>query len=133
MDQAYENRKYSRHTANASLVYWINLSPVHCYGKKIDHSDTGIAFNSNFELKPGTVVYIRRKGCPPNCPAGPLCRNCREAALATVKWCRRNESHGIESYTVGAEYLHSYGWQELQDASLPIASGYRISGWRNCS
>ena len=105
MVQIYEKRKDSRHKVNASLICQINLSGANYHAKKLDHSSTGISFKSNYYLKPGTVVYIRRESCPSNCPGGQACEGCRTVTLSTVKWCNQIEDAGMGSYWVGAKYF----------------------------
>jgi len=105
MAQIYEKRKESRHRLNASLTCQTNLSGANYHAKKLDHSNTGISFKSNYDLKPGTIVYIRRESCPKNCPGGKVCENCRTVTLATVKWCQQREGEGMGSYFAGAKYF----------------------------
>ena len=105
MAQIYEKRKDSRHRLKASLICQTNLSGASYHAKKLDHSHTGISFMSRYDLRPGTIVYIRREGCPPNCRAGKACESCRMVALATVKWCRQGETGGMGSYCAGAKYF----------------------------
>jgi len=90
---------------NASLIYQINLSGVDYRAKKLGHSSTGISFKSYYDLKPGTIVYIRHECCPPNCPGGKACESCRMVTLATVKWCRKIANEGMDSYFVCAKYF----------------------------
>ncbi|MEW6673962.1 MAG: hypothetical protein AB1427_19900 [Thermodesulfobacteriota bacterium] len=100
-----EKRKGSRYRLNAALVCRTNLSGAAYQAKKIDHSDAGISFRSNYDLKPGTIVYIRRESCPQNCPGEEACESCRTVTLATVKWCRHREVNGTGSYLTGAKYV----------------------------
>ena len=105
MAQVYEKRNDLRHKVSASLIYQINLSGIHYRAKKLDHNNAGISFKSNHDLKPGTIVYIRRESCPPNCPGGKACESCRTVTLATVKWCSQIEDAGMGLYWVGAKYF----------------------------
>jgi len=105
MAQIYEKRKDSRRKVDASLIYQINLSGDHYSAKKFDHSSSGISFKGNYDLKPGTTIYIRREGCPSNCPGGQACEGCRTVTLATVKWCHQIKEAGMEPYWVGAKYF----------------------------
>ena len=106
MAQIYEKRKDSRHRMNASLICQTNLSGVNYHAKKLDHSDTGLSFKSNYDLKPGTIIYIRRESCPQHCPGGKACESCRTVTLATVKWCQRFEGEEMGLYQTGARYFY---------------------------
>jgi len=106
MTRIYEKRKDSRFKMNAPLIYRINLTGANYRAKKLNHSSTGISFKSKHDLKPGTVVYIRRKGCAQKCSGGKACEGCRMVTLATVKWCNQIEDAGMgRPYWVGAKYF----------------------------
>ena len=105
MAKLYEKRKDSRHRLNVSLICQTNLSGINYHAKKLDHSPTGLSFMSNHDLKPGTVVYVRRESCLKNCPGGKACESCRTVTLATVKWCQRFEDERTGTYLTGAKYF----------------------------
>ncbi|MDP3980382.1 MAG: hypothetical protein Q8Q33_03090 [Chlamydiota bacterium] len=107
MTQVRKKLNNLRHEADASLIYRINLSETHYRAKELDHNDTGISFTSNLNLKSGTIVYIRRESCSPNCPAGKACESCRFVTFATVNKCRQSEDQGMDSYLVEAKYFAS--------------------------
>jgi len=104
MAKLNEKRKDSRHRLNAALICRTNLSGVAYHAVKLNHSSAGISFKSHYDLKPGTVVYIRRENCPPNCPGAPACESCRTVTLATVKWCKPFERKG-NTFLTGAKYF----------------------------
>jgi hypothetical protein len=105
MAKIYEKRKDSRHKLSASLICRTNLSGANYRAKKLDHSNTGISFKSHYDLKPGTIVYIRRESCPQNCPGGRACESCRMVTLATTKWCQQSEGERTGLYLTGAKYF----------------------------
>jgi len=105
MNDIYEKRKDPRHKLNASLICQTNLSGTNYYAKKLDHSIAGISFKSQYDFKPGTIIYIRRECCPQNCPGGKACEGCRTVTLATVKWCQKFEDESTGAYLAGAKYF----------------------------
>ena len=105
MMQPYEKRQDSRQRVKAPLICQTNLSGSNYRAKKIDHSSTGLSFKSQYDLKPGTIVYIRRESCPLNCPGGRACEGCRTVTLATVKWCQKFEGESKGTYLTGAKYF----------------------------
>jgi hypothetical protein len=105
MIQLYEKRQDSRKRLNAPLICQTYLSGSNYHAKKIDHSSTGLSFKSQYDLKPGTIIYIRRECCPQNCPGGKACEGCRTVTLATVKWCQKFEGESTGAYLTGAKYF----------------------------
>ena len=75
--------------------------------KKLNHSNSGVSFEASVGLKPGAIVYIRRKRCPDSCQKGKACESCRTTTLATVKWCHENTPSKM-TYSLGAKYFE-YG------------------------
>ena len=103
-----EKRGELRYDTKSSIVFQIFNSVEHHPAEKYNHSGRGISFVNNHYLKSGTVIYIRRVKCQENCTPGIACEGCRTTALATVRWCRKNEDSDDSSYSVGAKYFE-YG------------------------
>jgi hypothetical protein len=100
-----ERRVDIRYINNSSLICQLFPSDNNYHAKGFDHSNTGISFKSGYEFKSGTVVYIRREGCPQKCPAGEACKSCRPTALATIKWCKQVKNPCMSPYLAGAKYF----------------------------
>ena len=103
-----ERRRGMRYKTNAEMLLGKFNSFDYCCAKESNHSSNGISFKCDLNLKPGTIIQIRRKGCPEDCPKGDACDNCRMTALATIKWCHENKTQTETSYFIGAKYFE-YG------------------------
>lgn len=104
MTSGVEKRTERRYCARPALVCRIHLSGTHYSVVQRDHNASGLSFESDFYLKPKTVVYLRRESCPENCLRGKACEHCRSMCLATIKWCREIQA-GVYAYAAGAKYL----------------------------
>ena len=102
----FDKRKDDRHKACPSLTYRLSLAGKNYPAKALNQSDTGISFESGFILKPGTIVCVKRENCPYNrSTSGKACDSCRTITFATIKWCKKGEGTGVNSYLAGAKYI----------------------------
>ena len=66
----------------------------------LNHSESGLCFESNHPIMPGTNVFIRVDKHP-ELDSGIRLRN---STLAEVKWCRESTDAHCTGYCVGARY-----------------------------
>lgn len=65
-----------------------------------NHSESGMCFESDHPLTPGSNLFIRAAKQPDSVSAVPL----RSTTLAEVKWCRKLTDGHTSAYRVGARY-----------------------------
>jgi len=103
--KTHDKRKSRRHTAGPPLTYQLSLSGSKRSARGVNHSASGISFENGAEIKPGSIVYVRRNRCAPDCPPGETCLGCRSTTLATIRWCRKIKTREKELYRIGAKYF----------------------------
>jgi hypothetical protein len=101
--RAYERRSY---TAEIQFSFFNRKS---CFeARTLNCCPGGLGFESDFFLKPGSVVLIRVKKFHPSGPCTGHCQALRLLTLSEVKWCREISSAADTfSYGVGVKYFES--------------------------
>lgn len=105
MKKEAERRQLSRHGGTPALTCQLSLLGAKHNARGLNHSEHGISFESGFEIKPETILCLKRNRCAPDCPSGQTCNGCRSTTLATVRWCRKVEGSESDSYRIGATYF----------------------------
>lgn len=108
VDRVDEKRAEKRYSIKAPLILKLFPSFDPHPAQNVNQSNNGISFESGVGFKPGTIVFIRREGCPENCPAGKACESCRTIGLATIIWCKKNGAAEPFLFSAGAKYFE-YG------------------------
>jgi len=103
-----EKRSERRYRTDVPLI--LKLFPSFKYhpAEELNQSNSGLSLKLNVSLKPGTIAYIRREGCPQNCTNENACENCRTISLVIIKWCNPIGTGESFSYSIGAKYFE-YG------------------------
>jgi hypothetical protein len=70
----------------------------------LNHSRSGLYFQTSLTLIPGSTVMVRLKQRPASCPLGGPCNWPRTIGLGEVKWCRQISSSDVPRYSVGVKY-----------------------------
>lgn len=103
MNEFEERRGEKRFDCNAPLsVQLTDFGTAHA-AKALNWGEGGIAFETDYELKVGTIVYIKKGVLSELEKASADCRFSRLASFATVKWVCGNGTNGTFGYVVGAE------------------------------
>ena len=98
-------RQSTRYRSAPTLTYQYSLFAEKFRAKGADHSEDGISFECNNEIKPGTIVFIRRNECIQSGTRCDNCNGCKAITFATIKWCEKVKETPTEKYRIGAKYL----------------------------
>ena len=105
MKAGIEKRKTRRYRCTPPLTYQLTVFDRPFDAKGADHSEEGIAFNSDDRIKPGTIIFLKHRDCRQCTMDRDNCKGCRTATFATVKWCREYARMDSRYYKIGAKYL----------------------------
>ncbi len=95
MNNKIENKRASeRFLLEGPIKYSYTTSKDIFEGKIINCSEGGINFETTFEIKPGTVIFIADV-------------EDNKYFRAEVKWCKNLNSANSNLFSVGAKYLDS--------------------------
>jgi hypothetical protein len=99
-----EKRGVTRIVCRASVQWaYFNKHEQH-HAEMLNHSDTGVYFESPFVLTPGATVLIRLEARPSSCPLGGECTWPRTFSMGDVKWCRPLVGSDAPRFGVGVKY-----------------------------
>ena len=87
-------RKSERFAAEAPVQFMVALNPHLLSSHICNCSSEGVCFESEVNLRPGTIVFVAAAGDS-------------RFYRAQVKWAEKLEREGTARYMVGAEYLDS--------------------------
>lgn len=74
-------------------------------GKTLNHCTEGVCVHSNFLLRPGTTVLMRRKDGESNGPPASASLGLPTIALGKVRWVKENPDATPSSYDLGIKYF----------------------------
>ena len=107
MKETANQRQSLRYRSNPSLTFQFSLFSEKYGAKGADHSEDGLSFECNHEIKPGTIVFIRRDQCIQKGLKCEDCKGCKAITFATIKWCNKVKEMPAEKYRIGARYLYT--------------------------
>ena len=103
------NKRHSvRYRSAPTLTYQYSLFSEKYRARGFNHSEDGISFECANEIKPGTIVFIRRNECIQGGSRCDNCTGCKAITFATIKWCLKVDGFPAERYRIGAKYLHTH-------------------------
>jgi hypothetical protein len=99
-----EQRSAERIVCRASVQWtYFNKHEQH-QAQMLNHSDTGVYFESPLVLTPGATVLIRLEARPSSCPLGGECTWPRTLSTGEVKWGRPLGGSVAPYFGVGVKY-----------------------------
>jgi hypothetical protein len=99
-----EKRSLPRIVCRASVRWSYFNKPEQHPAQMLNHSDTGLYFESSFVLTPGATVLIRLEARPSSCPLGGECAWPRTLSVGEVRWCRPLSGSDAPRFGVGVQY-----------------------------
>lgn len=74
----------------------------------LNFSKSGMYFESDAILKPGTTIYFKLKKCTVF-PSDPVsCEWLRRESLAEVRWCKKVKNQGKHYFGMGVKYYKTW-------------------------
>jgi hypothetical protein len=108
MNEFVERRDGIRFTCRVPLsIQHTNFGMVHG-AKALNWGEGGVAFETDHELRIGTIVFIKKGGGSDPGKLYSDCRFSRLSSFATVKWVCCNGANRTPGFVVGAENF-AYG------------------------
>lgn len=107
MKETANQRQSMRYRSNPTLTFQFSMFSEKYRAKGSDHSEEGLSFESSYEIKPGTIVFIRRNECIQSGLRCEDCKGCKAITFATIKWCTKVKEMPAEKYRIGARYLYT--------------------------
>ena len=88
-----------------ALISWSYFNAKNLFSAKLrNYCESGLCFESEIELQPGTGIYIRFDKLPPNPNGHQLNEGFRTVTLGEVRWCRGVGAIGSHKYISGVKY-----------------------------
>ena len=105
MEETTEKRKLKRNRCHVPLTYQSAVFGESFDGTGIDYSDDGLSFESQNEIRPGTIILIKHLNCDNCTDEHEIAKGCRTATFATVKWSQERNNNGASVFQSGAQYI----------------------------
>ena len=110
MISQHTERMFDRFDCCFSVYVAPYNSTQYFQGKMANYSRSGLYFESESALKPGTTILIRVQNNLHEDRAFEFKEGFRSMSLGEVKWCKEFISEGCTYYAVGVKYYETEYW-----------------------
>ena len=103
-----DSRSDRRFDCEGAIIYSSFNNHATFEGQILNFSKSGMYFESDAILRPGTTIYFRLKKWTvfPTEPA--ICEGLRKTSLAEVRWCKEVDSQGERCFCMGVKYYKTW-------------------------
>jgi hypothetical protein len=77
-------------------------------GQMLNFSKSGVYFESDAILRPGTTIYFRLIKCTVFPTEPTICEGLRNTSLAEVIWCKEVNNQGERCFGMGVKYYKTW-------------------------